>query len=154
MPLLSHTAQLSGRNLWTAAAEDEDYDGGERGGWLKLSTKLSTRFLALSLVGLSAGCGNSVPRTLQAVSASPAVADAKNFPNGRVQFVPIGIYNKPPITVTPLPITAWSASPSTVATIGQNGIAQCAPGQVGIVKILVALPGDGPLMNVAQLTCP
>jgi hypothetical protein len=116
--------------------------------------KLGTRFLALFLMGLSAGCGDIVPRTLQSVSASPAVADAKNFPNGRVQFVPIGIYNKPPTTVTPLPVTSWSASPSTVATIDRNGIAQCAPGQVGIVKILVAVPGDGPLMNVAQLTCP
>jgi hypothetical protein len=116
--------------------------------------KLGAQFLALSLVGLSAGCGNSVPRTLQSVSASPAIADAKDFPNGRVQFVPVGTYNKPPITVTPLAVTAWSAAPSAVATIDQSGIAQCVPGQVGTVKIQVALPGDGPLMNVAQLTCP
>jgi hypothetical protein len=116
--------------------------------------KLDTRFLALSLMGFSAGCGNSVPRTLQSVTASPAVADAKNFPNGRVQFVPVGTYSKPPITVMPLPVTAWSASPSTVAVIDQNGIAQCVSGQVETVKIQVAIPGDGPLMNVAQLTCP
>src|ERR1700736_5829065 len=99
--------------------------------------KLSARFLALSLMGLSAGCGDSVSRTLQSVSASPAVADAKDFRNGRGQFVPVGTYNKPPITVAPLPVTAWSAAPSTVATIDQNGIAQCAPGQVGTVKIQV-----------------
>jgi hypothetical protein len=116
--------------------------------------KLGTRFLALFLMGLSAGCGDIVPRTLQSVSASPAVADAKNFPNGRVQFVPVGTYNKPPRTVRPLPVTAWSAGPSTIAIIDQDGVAQCVPGQVGIVKIQVAVPGDGPLMNVAQLTCP
>jgi hypothetical protein len=120
----------------------------------ELGMKLGRRFLALSLMGFSAGCGNSVPRTLQSVTASPAVADARNFPNGRVQFVPGGIYNKPPLTVIPLPVTAWSARPSTTATIDQSGIAQCVPGQVGMVTIQVAIPGDGPLMSVAQLTCP
>jgi hypothetical protein len=116
--------------------------------------KLVISFLALFLVVLSAGCGTSVPRTLQSVTASPARADAKNYPNGRVQFVPTGIYNKPPTTVTPLEVTAWWASGNVIATIDQNGVAECLPGQVGTVEIQVGLPGDGPLMNVAQLTCP
>jgi len=116
--------------------------------------KRGIAFLALPLLFLTAGCGNSTPRTLQSVTASPATADAKTFANGRVQFIRTGNYNKPPTTVTPQPVTAWSASPSAVAIIGQNGVGECLPGQVGTVKIQVAVAGDGPLMDVAQLTCP
>jgi hypothetical protein len=111
------------------------------------------------------GCGMSTPRRLQSVTVSPASADAKDFPNGRVQFTATGIFNKPPTRVTPLPtcsmssgtdacLTAWSAFPPTVATIDQNGLAQCIAGQSQDTKIEVALPGDGPLMAVATLTCP
>jgi hypothetical protein len=67
--------------------------------------------------------------------------------------------------VTPLPscsapgatgscITAWSTSPNTIATIDQNGLAQCVPGQSGTATIQVAVSGDGPLIGVAKLTCP
>jgi hypothetical protein len=115
--------------------------------------KLRTLFLALPLI-IVTGCGNSAPRVLQSVSASPASADARNFPNGQVRFVPTGTYNKAPVTVTPLAVTAWSANPSTIATVDQNGIAACYPGQIGTVKIRVAVAGDGPMMDVAQLTCP
>jgi hypothetical protein len=118
------------------------------------SVKFGLRFLALPLVVLTAGCSTSSPRMLQSVTASPATADAKNFPNGRVQFVPTGIYNKPPLTVTPQPVTAWSTNPNTIAVIDQNGIAECQNGQVGTAKIQVAVAGDGPMMDVAQLTCP
>jgi hypothetical protein len=112
-------------------------------------------FLALYLMAaLSAGCGSSTPRMLQSVTASPATADAKDFANGRVKFTATGNYNQPPMTVTPLPVTAWSVNPTTIATIDANGVAECLPGQVGLVKIEVAIAGDGPLMNVAQLTCP
>lgn len=116
--------------------------------------RLGIPLLALPLIFLTAGCGSSAPRMLQFVTASPASADAMNFPNGRVQFIPTGTYNKPPTTVTPLPVTAWWASPSTIATVDQNGIAVCLSGQVGTVKIKVAVAGDGPLIDVAQLTCP
>lgn len=110
------------------------------------------------------GCGMSSPRTLQSVIASPATADAKEFPGGQVQFTATGIFTKPPTRVTPLPlcsggatgacITTWSAFPPTVATIDQNGLAQCVPGQSQDAKINVALSGDGPLMTIAILTCP
>jgi len=119
----------------------------------EVSMKLWT-LLALALIVLTAGCGNSTPRMLQSVTASPASADAKNFPNGQVQFIPMGTYNKPPTTVTPLPVTAWSASPIAIATVDQNGVAECLAGQVGTVKIQVGVAGDGPLIDVAQLTCP
>ncbi|HKW16838.1 MAG TPA: hypothetical protein VJO35_04960 [Terriglobales bacterium] len=111
------------------------------------------------------GCGMSTPRMLQSVTVSPATADAKDFPSGQVQFTATGIFNKPPTRVTPLPacsmssgieacITAWSAFPPTVATIDQNGLAQCVAGQSQSTKIEIALAGDGPLMTVATLTCP
>jgi hypothetical protein len=115
---------------------------------------LKASVLALPLLILTAGCGSGSPRMLQSVTANPASADAKDFPNGQVQFVPTGTYNKPPKTVTPQPVTAWSTNPSTIATIDQTGVAKCSPGQVGTAKIQVGIAGDGPLINVAQLTCP
>lgn len=116
--------------------------------------KLGTGFLALPLLLLAAGCGSSTPRGILSVSASPAIADAQNFPNGQVQFTPTGTYNKPPTTVTPQPVSAWLASPNGIATIDQNGLAACVTGQAGTVTIKVGLAGDGPLRNVAQLICP
>ena len=115
--------------------------------------KLAIPLLILPLLS-TAGCGSSAPRRLLSVTASPASADAKDFPNGRVQFIPTGTYNRPPTTVTPQPVTAWSTSGNAIATIDQNGVAQCLAGQVGTVKIRVGVAGDGPLMEVAQLTCP
>jgi hypothetical protein len=127
--------------------------------------KLRTPILALSLAVVTTGCGNSSPRILQSVVANPASADAQNFPNGKVQFTPTGVFSKAPTRVTPLPpcsapnsgatcITAWSTSPGTIATVDQNGVAQCLPGQSGGVTIEVAVVGDRPVMNVAKLTCP
>lgn len=113
------------------------------------------------------GCGMSMstPRTLQSVTVNPATADAKDFPHEQVQFTPTGIFNKPPTRVTPLPmcsasdatgacITAWSVFPPTIATIDQNGLAQCVSGESQTAKVEIALSGDGPLMTVASLTCP
>ncbi len=102
----------------------------------------------------TAGCGAGTPRTLQSVTATPMVADAKNFPNGQVQFTASAIYNKPPTPVTPFQVTAWEALPQSIATITNSGMAQCVPGQSGTVTIRVAVPGDAPLMAVATLTCP
>jgi hypothetical protein len=127
--------------------------------------QLAVSFLVLSLVAATTACGNSSPRTLQSVIVTPTKADAQNFPNGKVQFTPTGIFNRAPTRVTPLPtcsapgvvgacITGWSAFPPTVATVDQNGLAQCVPGQSQTAKIEIALSGDGPLITVATLTCP
>jgi hypothetical protein len=132
---------------------------------LEVSVNASTPILALSLAMVAAGCGNSSPRTLQSVIASPASADAQGFPNGKVQFTPTGVFNKMPTHVTPLPlcsatnsgatcITAWSTFPTMIATIDQSGVAQCVPGQSGTVTIEVAVVGDHPNFNAAKLTCP
>ena len=116
--------------------------------------KLGTGLLTLPLLLLAAGCGNSTPRGLLSVTASPATADAKDFPNGQVQFVPTGTYNKAPTTVTPQPVSAWLVSPNGIATINQSGLASCVAGQAGTVTIEVGIAGDGPLHNVAQMICP
>ena len=127
--------------------------------------QLVTSIIVLCLVAATTGCGSSRPRMLVSVIATPATADAQNFPNGKVQFTPTGIFNKTPTRVTPLPacstitsadacITAWSVSLNTIATIDQNGLAQCVSGQSGTATIQVALAGDGPSMRVATLTCP
>ena len=133
---------------------------------LEASMKLGATTLALSVLVASTGCGNSSPRMLQSVIASPAIADAQNFTNGKVKFTPTGIFNKAPTHVTPLPpcsaiksadscITAWSTSPlDTIATIDQTGVAHCLPGESGTVTIGVAVVGDRPVMGVAKLTCP
>jgi len=129
------------------------------------SMKSAILILVVSLAALSTGCGSSSARMLESVTATPASADAQNFPNGTVQFTPTGIFNKAPTSVTPLPscsahgatgscVTAWSTSPNTIATIDQNGLAQCVPGQSGTATIQVAVSGDGALMGVAKLTCP
>ena len=115
---------------------------------------LKASLLALPLLILTAGCGSSSPRMLQTVTASPATADAKDFPNGQVQFVPTGTYNKAPIKVTPQPVSAWLVSPSGLATVDQSGLARCSAGQVGTANVQVGVAGDGPLITVAQLTCP
>ena len=127
--------------------------------------QLAVTFLVLFLVVTSTACGNSSPRMLQSVVATPAKADAQDFPDGKVQFTPTGIFNQAPTRVTPLPtcsaagtvgacITGWSTFPPTVAAIDQNGLAQCVPGQSQTAKIEIALSGDGPLIAVATLTCP
>lgn len=127
--------------------------------------KLAISTLVITLVALATGCGSSSPRMLESVTATPASADAQNYPNGIVQFTSTGNFNKAPTTVTPLPlcsapgatgscITAWSTSPNTIATIDQNGAAQCNPGQTGTATIQVGVAGDGPLVSVAKLNCP
>ena len=127
--------------------------------------RLAHATFVLCVGALSTACGDSSPRVLQSVVVTPAKADAQNFPNGKVQFTPTGIFNRAPVRVTPLPmcsapdatgacITAWSAFPPTVAAIDQNGTAQCVPGLSQTAKIEIALSGDGPLITVAALTCP
>ena len=115
--------------------------------------RLGPSFLLLLLAVGTVGCGSGAPRSLQSVTASPSTADAKDFPNGQVQFTATGIFNRPPTRVTPYPV-AWLTSQPSVATIDSNGLAQCVPGQTGTVTIEVGVAGDGPLIFVAQLTCP
>jgi len=125
--------------------------------------------LSLSLIAL--GCGSS--RDLQAVTVSPATADAHNFPNGQVSFAATGTFTKPP---SPQPLTSkdisWcvgtangscAGNIATGAIVDANGVASCGLNFSGTATILAGkakpamMPDQGSQMTVfgaAQLTCP
>ena len=110
--------------------------------------------LVAGILGMT-GCGSSSnSRMLVKLSATPATADAQNYPNGLVQFVATGTYNTPPFQVTPQPVTRWQIIPNTMATITQHGLAECVAGQTGTASVAIAVAGDGPLSTVAHLSCP
>jgi hypothetical protein len=127
--------------------------------------------LLLALLFIAVGCGSS--RSLQSVSVMPAVADAQNFPDGKVSFTATGTFSKPP---SPQKLTgqdvAWCVGSNQGACVGNinpgvivdsNGLASCAPNFSGTVTILagktksVMMPDAGSQLGVfgsAQLTCP
>ncbi|HYM74401.1 MAG TPA: hypothetical protein VE377_00360 [Candidatus Dormibacteraeota bacterium] len=138
---------------------------------------LSIGSLLVSLI-IATGCGSS--RQLQSVTLSPPAADAKNFPNGQVPFVANGVFSG---SSTPVPLTSkditWCyggpanlANPTAgicagniaqLATVDQNGVAQCTAQFQGSVIILAGtptmtmMPDAGPQLRVfgsATLTCP
>lgn len=126
--------------------------------------------LTLMLFAL-AGCGtNSMMmnpnRVLMSMSVTPTIVDAQNFSMGQVQFSAMGTFSRPP---SPAPVTfaapfsgGWSVSDMNMATINQNGVAQCMSGARGTVTIMAQASsnsgGMGAMSTVvtgtAQLTCP
>jgi hypothetical protein len=138
-------------------------------------TKFRTLLSLLFLVGLALetlGCGSSYVnsnRVLQSMVITPANADAKNFPNGQVQFTATGTFSKPPsparVTFQPPYTGTWAlmgAGAANIATISQAGLAQCIPGATGAVTVSAVASANsatGPAMSVAvtgstTLTCP
>lgn len=134
----------------------------------KLRPLLSS--FALLLVAMTVlACGNS--NRLQSLSISPATADARNFPNGQVQFTAIAVFGgsshasavsalwwtTPPWTYPPTP---------TTINLSSSGLAQCFPFAAGTYPIWAVAPTDPslPLSKMtmttsqvsatAQLTCP
>jgi hypothetical protein len=86
------------------------------------------------------GCNSMAPRTLESVTVSPSVADARNFPNGDVHFVASATFNQPPTPVTPYQVSSWLVTPPSLATIDQNGVARvCVAGQSGTATIEIEL---------------
>lgn len=137
----------------------------------KLRTySLGKACIALSLLAL-AGCGTNTMmmnpnRVLQMMTVTPPVADGQNFAMGQVQFTAMGTFSRPP---SPAAVTfvapfsgSWSVSDMNVATINQNGMAQCMTGAKGTVTVMAqastnsAGPGAmSPAVSAsAQLTCP
>ena len=132
--------------------------------------------LLLSLAAVS--CGS---HQLKSVTLQPASADAKNSPNGQVQFTAKGVFSdsSTPVTLTSKDVS-WcigeltsSANPTAgvcvgnvarFATVDQNGLAQCLnPTFQGSGYILAGKatpsmnPDGGAQMTVfgsATLTCP
>jgi hypothetical protein len=140
-------------------------------------------FLVLSAVlVLTVSCGgtsmSAQGRQLQSITVTPATADAKNSPNGMVQFSAMGNFNMAPMTAAtpvtwslgmpmasnPMMPMASTSAPMTV-TISTAGVAQC-NGFMGTVSVMATAPMDPSMpvsqmsnmtMNVtgmAQLTCP
>ena len=138
----------------------------------------STTFLLITAATVLISCGSS--HQLKSVSITPAIADAKNFPNGQVQFMAAGTFSNPPspetltsnqvtwcygglANVTTLTAGMCAGNIAQFASVDQNGLAQCVPLFQGTVYILagtepnVMNPDGGAQLKVygsAQLTCP
>jgi hypothetical protein len=134
-------------------------------------------FLLLVAGAIMLACGSSQHsvQTLQSVTLSPASADAKNYPNGEVQFTATGTFAAPPSPVTPLPVT-WNTcnvNNQPEISISATGAAQCNSGAVGtfvveatgtqnlgqgqcLAIMACGSPGEDceGVHGVAQLTCP
>ena len=117
---------------------------------------------------LALGCGGS---RLTSVTVNPAAADARDFPNGQVQFTATGTYNGSSRRM-PANNVSWcigsrsgmcNGNIASAASVLGNGVAQCVPNRTGTVTVLA---GTGGPMNppdtghqfavfgTAQLTCP
>ena len=119
----------------------------------------------IMLALLCAGCGNNNLRELQSITITPATADASTFATRQVQFIATGHYSKPPTTISPVTVL-WSVYKPPVATIDQNGVAQCSAGMTGYVTVLAYAPSEPslpisklssskrPVLGMAQLVCP
>jgi hypothetical protein len=126
--------------------------------------------VALQVLGCGSGSMMNSNRVLQSMTISPAMADAQNFANGRVQFTARGVFNKPPspqqVTFQPPYSGGWSLianGAQPVATMSATGLAQCVPGAVGTDTVVAmasanAAMGTGATGVMVQasttLTCP
>ena len=101
----------------------------------KYGTVLAT-FLLAALALQALGCGSSNSnRILESMTITPANADAQDFAHGQVQFTATGTFSKAPsprqVTFQPPYTGGWSlmgTNSASIATINQNGMAQCVPG--------------------------
>ena len=137
------------------------------------------RMVATLLILGMVGCGAN---KLTSVIVSPAVADAKDFPGGQIQFTATGTFVVSPKPVPLTNVVDCAASSRAVcwcigsiygwcngfsvsaAMIDGNGRAQCLPGATGTVTVLAGqgivgnmMPDQGYKLRVfgsAQLTCP
>jgi hypothetical protein len=104
---------------------------------------------------LSCGGGSSSQRQLTSISLVPASADAKDYPNGEVQFLATGTYSAPPSPVVPIG-AQWGAcaapsSATTSVTVSSSGQAQCAAGASGTFTVWASDPATLP---AGAYTCP
>ena len=130
--------------------------------------RLALWVLVASIFAATLGCGGS---KLTSVRLSPAVADAQNFPNGRVQFTATGRYSGSSKIVQLNNLTwcigsangACNGNIAAAATVSNTGVAQCLPGAAGTATVLAGsgghagMPDNGfnlAVFGSAQLTCP
>lgn len=108
---------------------------------------------------------NSMP---QSITLCPTVADAKDYPDGEVQYVAIGTFQTAPSPAIPQSTfwgTCYQNAPTSAVTISSGGVAQCASGASGTYTVWAT--GGPALCNLvepcgtcgqpegyAKLTCP
>ena len=130
---------------------------------------------ALLAAVLCLACNPFQTRQLQSITVTPLSADAKDYPNGQVQFIATGHYNISPLTVAQVAATWGTCTQQITATkavaVTQSGLAQCAagasgtytvwandplPSQSGTVSCLAetACGGGCTIQASAQITCP
>ncbi len=81
--------------------------------------------LLTGIAAIALACGSSPQLT--SISVNPLAADAKDYPDGKVQFKAFGYYGDSTSQVTLNP--EWSACPPVNGvTISQTGVAQCNAG--------------------------
>lgn len=142
---------------------------------LGLALSLLALVVAASLM-LSCGASSQGQDPLQSITLSPATADAKDYPNGQVQFVATGNYTNPSRVVTPLSAT-WGAcdqqeyATTSAVSVSSTGLAQCASGATGTYSVWANDPmplgpgvygcpastacgGGCTIQATAPLTCP
>ena len=138
-------------------------------------------FLLVLAIAITLACGSpashiapscsSIPTATnpdipQSVTLCPAVADAKDYPDGQVQFAAIGSFSSQPSPALPTPVV-WGACQdnqlTTGVTVSRSGVAQCASGAYGtytvwatatpVCNLLSPCGACGPT-GTAKLTCP
>jgi len=139
-------------------------------------------FLLVLAIAITLACGSPVshiapscssaptvvnPGMPQSVIVCPAVADAKDYPDGQVQLIAIGSFNTQPTPALPKPVL-WGACQqnqfTTGVTVSGGGVAQCASGASGaytvwatggpvVCNVIGPCGACGPT-GTAQLTCP
>lgn len=119
--------------------------------------------LALALIS----CGST--NKLQSISITPATADAKGFPNGKVQYTAAGTYTDgtqvKPLTVLWSPGPPWIMTPWAIQVNG-DGVASCGTSPAGTYPVWAGAPTNAstsvssmnqstPMVTAtAQLICP
>ncbi len=136
----------------------------------KFSIYLPLGLLLLIAAGLLA-CGSN--GRLQSLTITPATADAKDFPNGQVQFTASAVYSdgthtKPAIALW-TPGLPWALDPQVAwpaITLDGTGLASCGSANPATYTIYATAPLDRhlplskmtmatpQLAGTAQLTCP
>jgi hypothetical protein len=102
-------------------------------------------------VALACG-GHADPIQVQSVTLSPSVADAKDYPDGQVQFTATAYYSNDPKQGVPLTTSGWGSCYRNLSTpdvtVSRTGKAQCASGAVGIYTVWANAP-----QNVNEANC-
>jgi hypothetical protein len=135
-----------------------------------LKTYLCKTCLVIALLAI-VGCGAmntdmmNQNRMLMSMTVTPGTANGMNFAMGQVQFTAMGTFSKPPSPATVTFVApfsgGWSVSDMNIATINQNGMAQCM--HTGMVTVTAqasanstSMPGamSTAVTATATLTCP